>query len=169
MAVSELRDEGMPRSIDVTVAAVIERDARFLLVEEHARGRIVFNQPAGHLERHESLLDAVARETREETGYRFEPQFLLGVYLWTNERGGKTYLRFTFAGRAMPPTARPTLDDAIIATHWLTRNQLLGMQSQLRSPMVLRGIDDYLAGVRYPLDCLSTLDFPSDLARLARL
>jgi len=158
----------MPRSIDVTVAAVIERDERFLLVEERACGQVVFNQPAGHLEPDESLLEAVVRETLEETGYRFEPHHLVGIYLWKNEATGASFLRVTFTGAAAPPAGAPTLDDGIIAVHWLTRNQLLGMRHQLRSPMVLRSIDDYRAGLRYPLDCLQTLDAVAAEARLAR-
>jgi len=158
----------MPRPIDVTVAALIEHDERFLLVEERACGRIVYNQPAGHLEPDESLLDAVVRETREETGYRFEPRHLLGVYLWRSEDSDKTFLRVAFTGAFAPPASPPRLDDGIIAVHWLTRNQLLGLRSQLRSPMVLRCIDDYRAGLRFPLDCLTHLDLASaEGARLA--
>jgi 8-oxo-dGTP pyrophosphatase MutT (NUDIX family) len=154
----------MPSSIDVTVAAVIEHDGRFLLVEERACGRVVFNQPAGHLEPDESLLDAVARETLEETGYRFDPQYLLGVYLWRNDEAGTSYLRVTFTGAFVPPRSTPVLDDGIIAVHWMTRSQLLGLRSRLRSPMVLRCVDDYCAGIRYPLDCLTHLDLPNDRA-----
>src|SRR5690606_35990096 len=128
MAAFRPRIERMPRSIDVTVAAVIERDDRFLLVEENACGKIVFNQPAGHLEPDESLLDAVVRETLEETGYRFEPRYLVGIYLWKNEATGASFLRVTFTGIALPPAGTPSLDDGIIAVHWLTRNQLLGMR-----------------------------------------
>jgi 8-oxo-dGTP pyrophosphatase MutT (NUDIX family) len=158
----------MTRSIDVTVAAVIERDERFLLVEERACGRIVFNQPAGHLEPEESLLAAVARETREETGYRFEARHILGIYLWRAEESGKSFLRVTFTGSFEPPSRPPRLDEGIVAVHWLTRNQLLAMRAQLRSPIVLRCIDDYRAGVRYPLECLThlELDAPGG-ARLA--
>jgi 8-oxo-dGTP pyrophosphatase MutT (NUDIX family) len=151
----------MPRSIDVTVAAVIEHDERFLLVEERACGQVVYNQPAGHLEPDESLIEAVVRETREETGYRFEPQYLLGVYLWQSETASTTFLRVTFTGAFVPPASLPALDDGIIAVHWMSRNQLLGLRAQLRSPMVLRCIDDYRAGVRFPLDCLTHLDLAS--------
>lgn len=148
----------MQRNIDVTVAAVIEREQRFLIVEEHAFGRLVFNQPAGHLEPGESLLDAVVRETLEETGHRFEPQHLLGIYLWRKPEVDRTFLRVTFAGAATAPEGPPALDDGIVAVHWLTRNQLLSCSEQLRSPMVMQCIDDYRAGVRYPLDCLTYLD-----------
>jgi 8-oxo-dGTP pyrophosphatase MutT (NUDIX family) len=148
----------MTRSIDVTVAAVIESDERFLLVEERVCGRVVLNQPAGHLEPSESLLAAVTRETHEETGYRFEPQHLLGIYLWRAQESGKSFLRVTFTGSFEPPPRPPRLDEGIVAVHWLARNQLLAMRAQLRSPMVLRCIDDYRSGVRYPLDCLTHLD-----------
>src|SRR5690606_21567341 len=168
MAAIRPRIERVPRSLHVTVAAVIERDDRFLLVEENACGKIVFNQPAGHLEPDESLLDAVVRETLEETGYRFEPRYLVGIYLWKNEATGASFLRVTFTGIALPPAGTPSLDDGIIAVHWLTRNQLLGMRHQLRSPMVLRSIDDYRAGIRFPLDCLQTLDNVSAPSRVAR-
>ncbi len=147
----------MQRNIDVTVAAVIERGQRFLMVEEWACGALVFNQPAGHLEPGESLLEAVVRETREETGHDFQPLHLLGVYLWRNPETAASILRVTFAGSASPPAAPPMLDDGIVAAHWLTRNQLLSRADQLRSPMVLQCIDDYRAGVRYPLDCLKYL------------
>ncbi len=166
MAGGTSRDEARPR-IDVTVAAVIEHDARFLLVEERACGNIVYNQPAGHLEPNESLLDAVVRETREETGYYFEPHYLLGMYLWRAE-SGTSFLRVAFTGAFVPPVAPAELDDGIIAVHWLGRNQLLGLGSQLRSPMVMRCIDDYRAGRRFPLESLTHLDLPTaEGARLA--
>lgn len=166
MAGAMSREKARP-SIDVTVAAVIEHDARFLMVEERANGKVVYNQPAGHLEPNESLLDAVIRETREETGYRFEPRYLLGIYLWRAETG-KSYLRVTFTGGFVPPPAPARLDDGIIAVHWLGRDRLLGLAGQLRSPMVMRCIDDYRAGLRFPLESLTHLD-PSitEGARLA--
>ena len=143
--------------IDVTVAAIIERDGRFLVVEEVSGGHTVFNQPAGHLEPGESLLDAVVRETVEETGHRFVPGSVVGVYLWQSPEAGTTFLRVTFCGACEAPNGPVELDDGIVAAHWLTRAQLLGRASELRSPMVLRCIDDYLAGRRYPLECLTHL------------
>ena len=140
--------------IDVTVAAVIERDDRFLLVEEHACGRLVFNQPAGHLESGESLLDAVVRETLEETGHRFTPHFMLGVYLWHSEEAGRSFLRISFTGVAEAPRTAPRLDDGIVAYHWLSRGQLLGLNEQLRSPLVLSDIDRFRRGETYPLELL---------------
>lgn len=148
----------MQQSIDVTVAAVVAQDGRFLIVEEEAGGRVVFNQPAGHLEPGESLPNAVVRETLEETGFRFQPQAVVGVYLWHSDEADRSFLRVTFTGPVREPEALARLDDGIIAVHWLTRNQLLEREAQLRSPMVIRCIDDFHAGLRYPLDCLSHLD-----------
>lgn len=148
----------MHERIDVTVAAIVERHEHFLIVEEHCHGAIVLNQPAGHLEPGESLLDAVVRETREETGYAFEPAELVGIYLWDSAESGRSFLRVTFTGRAEPPHAVPDLDDGIIATHWLTPSQLLRRERQLRSPLVMRAIHDYRAGIRFPLETLSYLD-----------
>ena len=157
----------MAGRMDVTVAAVIEQAGRFLLVEEQANGHLVFNQPAGHLEPGETLTEAVAREVAEETGFFFHPAALLGFYLWYSEEADTTFLRLAFAGDASPPKTTPTLDEGIIATHWLTRNEILAKQPRLRSPLVLRCIDDYLAGTRYPLASLNELQI-DQTARLAR-
>jgi 8-oxo-dGTP pyrophosphatase MutT (NUDIX family) len=148
----------MTQGIDVTVAAIIERDQRFLLVEERVGGQIVLNQPAGHLEPGESLLAAAARETLEETGHRFEPRGLVGIYLWHSDEAGTTFLRVTFCGPAQAPVGTPRLDDGILGVHWLTHGQILSRENDLRSPMVRRCFDDYLAGIRYPLDCLTHLE-----------
>jgi 8-oxo-dGTP pyrophosphatase MutT (NUDIX family) len=143
---------------DVTVAAIIERDGRFLIVEERIRNRLVFNQPAGHLEEGETLAQAAIREAREETGWCFTPEALLGVYLWRNPGNGRGTLRFAFTGGASDYDATLPLDAGIIAAHWLTREQLASSQRRLRSPLVLRCIDDYLTGRRLPLDALAALD-----------
>ena len=137
----------------ITVAAVAARDRRFLTVEEEVDGRRVYNQPAGHWEPGESLVEAVVRETREETALRFVPQALVGVYQWTRP-GGETFLRFCFCGRVEGGGEAP-LDPDIRAVHWLSRAQLAARP--LRSPMVLRCLDDYLAGRRCPLDRLQVL------------
>jgi 8-oxo-dGTP pyrophosphatase MutT (NUDIX family) len=147
----------MAQDIDVTVAAIVEHDGRFLLVEERVAGSLVLNQPAGHLEQGESLLAAVQREALEETGYRFTPTDIVGFYLWRSETAGTTFLRVAFCGNAEPPSGPAQLDEGIVGTHWLSRNQILSRGSQLRSPMVLRCLDDYLAGHRYPLDSLTHL------------
>jgi 8-oxo-dGTP pyrophosphatase MutT (NUDIX family) len=148
----------MTRGIDVTVAAVIERDGRFLMVEERAGGNLVLNQPAGHLEQGESLLAAVTREALEETGHRFEPDHVVGVYLWRSEDADTTYLRIAFCGDVEPSADVAALDEGIVAVHWLTRAQLTRRAHELRSPMVLRCVDDYLSGQRYPLECLTYLE-----------
>ena len=136
----------------ITVAAVIEREGRFLLVEEHSGGRMVLNQPAGHLETGESLLEAVIRETQEETGWRFAPTDLLGIYQWASLENNVTYLRFCFTGQCLEHDSLQALDTGIIRTWWLTRNELAERVAQHRSPLVLRCIDDYDIGKRYPLE-----------------
>src|SRR5215469_1227123 len=107
----------MARSPDITVAAVTESDGRFLVVEERINRRLVFNQPAGHVERGETLLTAVVREVREETAWGFEPNALIGVYLWRNPTSGRSYMRFAFTGRVMDHDAAQRLDRGIVGTH----------------------------------------------------
>ena len=139
----------------VTVASIVGREGRFLMVEEEADGRLVYNQPAGHLEPGESLLDAVARETLEETGVTFAPTHLVGIYRWTvPEDADRTYLRFCFAGSAVAVTSNPVLDAAVRRVLWLSRPDLEELGPHLRSPMVLRCIDDYLTGKHHSLDLL---------------
>jgi len=138
---------------DVTVAAVIERGGRFLLVEERIRGQLVLNQPAGHLEDGEALLDAVTRETLEETAWQFTPEALLGIYQWRSPRGHTT-LRFAFTGSVQGYDAARPLDAPIVTTHWLAREEIAQRSARLRTPLVLRCIEDYVAGCRLPLDAL---------------
>ena len=139
---------------DVTVAAIIERDGRFLVVQERAARCIVLNQPAGHLEEGESLLQAVVRETLEETGYPFLPQALTGLYLWRSS-ADRAFLRVAFSGSVGDRVNGTPLDRAIIRTAWISREQLSKREAELRSPLVLRCIDDYLRGARYPLGLLN--------------
>jgi 8-oxo-dGTP pyrophosphatase MutT (NUDIX family) len=148
----------MPRSPDITVAAVTESDGRFLLVEERINRRLVFNQPAGHVEHGETLLQAVVREVREETAWRFEPKALIGVYLWRNPASGRSYLRFAFTGTVADHDATQPLDRGIVRTHWLSRAELLAREPQLRSPLVMRCIEDYLGGTRKPLASVGKLN-----------
>jgi 8-oxo-dGTP pyrophosphatase MutT (NUDIX family) len=136
----------------VTVAAVVEDSGRFLLVEESVRDGLRVNQPAGHLEDGESIIDAVIRETLEETAWHFVPQALVGVYRWRQPDHGDTYLRFAFCGTVQDHDPRRTLDPDIRRVLWLDRAALL--ERQARNPLVLRCVDDYLAGRRYPLDLL---------------
>ncbi|MBN8453382.1 NUDIX hydrolase [Accumulibacter sp.] len=140
---------------NVTVAAVLERDGRFLLVEEETEYGIRFNQPAGHLDWGESLLDAAVRETLEETAYTMRPDALVGIYLYPTGAGDLAYLRFAFAGEIVGHDPARQLDAGILAAHWLTVDEIRARQAQHRSPMVLRCIDDWLAGRRYPLQLLS--------------
>ncbi len=148
---------GMVWKPDVTVAAVAERDGRFLFVEERASGRVVINQPAGHLEDGETFLDAIVRETLEETAWTFEPRAIVGVYVWRPEHAARTFLRIAFAGELHAHDPARTLDTGILRTRWLSREQLVEPRTRLRSPLVLQCVDDYLAGTRYPLQLISHL------------
>lgn len=142
----------------VTVAAVVESNGRFLMVKEHASGKLVLNQPAGHLESGESLVEAVARETLEETAWHFTPESLLGVYQWQQTGRHRTYLRFAFCGSVSGHDPRQPLDDGIVEAIWLSREELERRSMQLRSPMVMQCVDDYLNGKRYSLDVLARLE-----------
>jgi 8-oxo-dGTP pyrophosphatase MutT (NUDIX family) len=148
----------MPRTPDITVAAVTETDGRFLVVEERINRRLVFNQPAGHVERGETLLAAVVREVREETAWGFNPQALVGVYLWRNPSSGRATMRFAFTGTVADHHAQQPLDRGIVCTHWLSREDLLEREQRLRSPLVLKCIEDYLGGTRRPLEAVGDLD-----------
>lgn len=141
----------------VTVAALIQRDDRFLLVEEVAARRLVLNQPAGHVEPGESLEAAVARETLEESAWHFRPTALVGIYLWNDPRAGRSFLRAVYAGEAPAREAGRVLDGGIVRTLWLTRAEVARAAPRLRTPLVLRCIDDYVAGRRYPLEVVSSL------------
>lgn len=148
----------MARTPDITVAAVTENEGRFLVVEERINRRLVFNQPAGHVEHGETLLDAVVREVREETAWGFQPEALLGVYIWRNPSSGRGYMRFAFTGSVCDHDARQPLDRGIVSTHWLSKADLLQREPQLRSPLVLRCIEDYLGGTRHPLEVVAKVD-----------
>jgi 8-oxo-dGTP pyrophosphatase MutT (NUDIX family) len=143
----------------VTVAAVIERDGHFLLIEEETSEGVRLNQPAGHLDPNESLEQAVVREVLEETAYEFMPTALVGMYMsrYCSRRRGTdvTYLRFTFCGTPGEQLDRP-LDHGIIRTLWMTRDEIAATEARHRSPIVLRCVDDYLAGKRAPLDLMHT-------------
>lgn len=139
---------------NTTVAAIIEQHGRFLIVEETTETGLGLNQPAGHLEQGETLLDAVIREVREETGWDFTPTALVGIYMADKADSDITYLRFAFTGNATPPSATPTLDAGIVATHWMSREELASQLPLHRSPVVMQCLDDYLAGQQYPLAIL---------------
>lgn len=147
----------------VTVATVIERDGRFLLVEETVRGRLVLNQPAGHLDPDESLQAAAVRETLEETGWDIELDSLLGIQQWTSGVSGDQFVRFTFAGAAIRHHPQRRLDAGIVRALWLGRDEIQAAGERLRSPMVLGSVDDWLAGKRLPLDAIRHLPTSADL------
>ncbi|WP_339488497.1 NUDIX hydrolase [Pseudomonas sp. EL_65y_Pfl2_R95] len=138
----------------ITVATVVEDNGRFLLVEEHAEGRQVFNQPAGHLEANESLGQAALRETLEETGWEVELTAVTGIYLYTAPSNGVTYQRVCFAAKPVAYHPELPLDDGIIGPQWLTRDELAVQPERWRSELVLRCIDDYLSGERFALSLL---------------
>ena len=160
----------------VVVAAIIERDGRFLMVEETTEDGVRYNQPAGHLEAHESLLDAVERETLEETAHHFVPEALLGIYRWraaplpgplppagegdvvslrdSQPRTDRVYLRFAFTGRITGFDADLALDAGILRALWLTPAEIDALKPQHRSPLVAQCIADYQTGRRYSLELL---------------
>ena len=139
---------------NVVVAAIVERDGKFLLVEEEADGQVVLNQPAGHLDEGETLIAAVIRETLEETAWHIEPQALLGVYRWQHPTHSTTYLRFAFIARALREESGRALDHGCLRALWLTPEEIRANRARLRSPQVERCLGDYLAGTCYPLDLL---------------
>jgi 8-oxo-dGTP pyrophosphatase MutT (NUDIX family) len=141
----------------VTVASVIEQDGRFLMVEERAGGQLVLNQPAGHLEPGESLVAAAVRETLEETAWTYRPEFVVGIYRWYHAAKRATFLRVCFAGTALAQDQTIVLDEGIERALWLSLDEIREAAQRLRSPMVLRNIDDYLAGHRYPMDMVQDI------------
>lgn len=142
----------------VTVAAVIERGGRYLLVEEETSDGVLFNQPAGHLEDGESLVDACAREVLEETRFRFRPTSLIGVYQWPRRQRDVTYLRFCFAGDLLEEIVEASLDSGIIAPCWMTVEEVRSCAHRHRSPLILQCIEDHAANRRYPLDLIRHYD-----------
>ncbi|HEY8354384.1 MAG TPA: NUDIX hydrolase [Methylophilaceae bacterium] len=142
---------------NTTVAAVIEQDGKFLLVEEETAEGVRLNQPAGHLEQGETLLDAVIRETREETAYDFAPEHLLGVYHWRHPARDLTYLRFAFTGKVGDQHIGQQLDDGILRAVWMSVDEIRQTRALHRSPQVMTCIEHYLAGQRFPLSILTHL------------
>ena len=142
----------------VTVAAVIEHDGKFLLVEENTSQGLLFNQPAGHLEPNESLIAGVTREVLEESARDFIPQYLIGIYRWHSTAADTTYLRFAFGGQVTQYYPERTLDEGIVHAVWMSPEEIRASQSRHRSPLILRCVEDYLAGKRYPLEILTHYD-----------
>lgn len=143
---------------NVTVAALIERDGRFLLVEEETEQGLRFNQPAGHLDEGESLVAACAREALEETAWTFTPTALVGVYQWPRPQGDVTYLRFAFSGTLGEHDPSRPLDTGILHALWMTPAEIEATRERHRSPLILQCVQDYLAGRRFPLDLIRHYD-----------
>ncbi|HEY8159546.1 MAG TPA: NUDIX hydrolase [Methylobacter sp.] len=140
----------------VTVAAVIEQDQRFLIVEEETCNGLQFNQPAGHLEEGEDLITAIKREVLEETAWQFEPEHIVSIQLWRKNPDFPSFVRVCFSGRCHSHNPDQPLDDGIVSAHWLTRDEIEAQRYRLRSPLVLISIDEYLSGQRYPLSLLKS-------------
>ncbi len=139
---------------NVTVAALIERGGRYLMVEEETDDGIRFNQPAGHLDEGESLLAACAREALEETAWQFTPTALVGIYQWTRPHGDITYLRFAFSGELGAHDPQRTLDTGILRAVWMTPAEIEASRSRHRSPLIWQCVQDHAAGRRFPLDLI---------------
>ncbi|MCF8176995.1 MAG: NUDIX hydrolase [Sulfuritalea sp.] len=139
---------------NVTVAALIERDGRFLMVEEETEDGLRFNQPAGHLDQGESLVEACVRETLEETAWEFRPTALVGIYQWQRPQGDLTYLRFAYCGELGAHEAGRALDAGILRAVWMTPEEIDASLERHRSPLVRQCVADYQAGQRYPLDAV---------------
>lgn len=133
---------------------MIEKNDRFLLVEELIDGKMTLNQPAGHLEPDESLIEAAIRETQEETAWQFQPTAIVGIYRWQHPKNGETYMRYCFTGDVTQHDPTQALDADIHQAVWLTKQEFLTRQDSFRSPLVLDCFNDYLAGHRYPLTLL---------------
>jgi 8-oxo-dGTP pyrophosphatase MutT (NUDIX family) len=142
---------------NATVAAIIEQNGKFLLVEEETDRGNRYNQPAGHLEDGETLLQAVIRETMEESAYEFKPETLLGVYHWKHDHNDTTYLRFAFIGKVGMHYPMQELDTGIVQAVWMSIDEIRDKAGLMRSEQVLSCIEDYLAGKSYPLEVITNL------------
>ena len=139
----------------LTVATIIEKDGKFLIVKELSDGQVVLNQPAGHVDENETLFEAATRETLEETGWHVKIDALVGFYMYTSPNNGTTYFRALFAATALKQEPDYRLDEGIIEAQWLSLEDIRQQTEILRSPMVLQCVEDYLAGRRLPLDCIA--------------
>ncbi len=139
---------------DVTVAAIIEQDNHFLMVEEFSQGKLVLNQPAGHLEDGETLIQAVEREVNEETAWIFHPEAVVGLYLYPSSTRSTTYLRVCFTGSCSNFDPEQTLDHGIQQALWMSLDEIRTQSERLRSPSIMASFEDYLNGHRFPLEYL---------------
>ncbi len=163
-----MRDKNIKNKvIDVTVAAICNNDDRVLTVTERARGRIVLNFPGGHIESGETPEQAVAREVLEETGFRFAPSFLLGCYLWEGPNADKRYLRIIYGGRTGSAIDQPVCDPNIVASQWLSPAAIAARAKEHRYPIVQRGLDDYLAGIKTALQPTPFAGLPGNVDAVA--
>ncbi len=147
----------MNPKIHLTVAAIIEKNGQYLLVEEISDGKKVINQPAGHWEPGENHIEAVCRETLEETAYCFKPNHIVGIHTWVKADSNDTYLRISFSGSLGEQDINRKLDKDIIRTLWLTRREIEQASLQLRSPLVLRSIKDYESGIQYDVNLINSI------------
>ena len=140
----------------LTVAAVIETDGKFLMVEERKDARTVYNQPAGHVENQESIQDAIIREVKEETAWDFTPEYIVGFYKWRKQDIDTTIIRLCFAGSVTHHDPKQALDDGILAANWFSHEEITAIDAQrMRSPMVRQCLDDYRRNIKYPLEMIS--------------
>ena len=151
-----MREMQWPRP-RVTVATIVTRDDAFLVVEEGTTNGLCLNQPAGHVESGETLVDAAVRETLEETGWRVTPTALVGIYKWRSPSSGDTFIRFAFVADAFAHDPLRPLDEGIVRAFWMPYAELAAARERHRSPLVLRCVDDFLAGQRHPLDLVTEL------------
>lgn len=143
----------------ITVATIVEENGKFLCVEElSSNGKAVINQPAGHVERGESIVEAAVRETLEETGYTVEPQHVIAIQRWHKSHSNHTYFRFVISAKTITYNKNLELDEGIIRTHWLSRDDFTRRQLQLRSDLVYKTIDTYLSGQQFPLSLLQDFE-----------
>ncbi len=138
----------------VTVACVVERDGHFLIVEEMSGSQLVLNQPAGHVDPLENPVLAAIRECQEETAWQVQPTSIIGLYMYQGVRSKITYQRICFHAQAMQYHPQQPLDDVINQVLWLSLDELKAEQARLRSPMVMRCVEDYLSGQSYPLEII---------------
>lgn len=141
----------------ITATSIVESNGSFLLVEEDADGEIVLNQPSGHVEPNETPLKATIRETLEESGCHIKPVALLGIYFYHAAKINVTYQRICFISELVSENKQADLDVGIIAVHWLSYDEIVQQKNKLRSPLVLRCIDDYIAGQHYDLNLITSL------------
>ena len=146
-----MREMQMPRP-RVTVATIVARDDTFLVVEESTSSGLRLNQPAGHVESGEAMIDAAMRETLEESGWRVTPTALIGIYQWRSPSSGETFVRFAFAADALTHDPLRPLDEGIVRAFWMPYAELAAARDRHRSPLVLRCVEDFRAGRRHPLD-----------------